>query len=273
MLFNKDITMIKQGFLALWTVALLAIAGCASQSGDWEGDNSITQVAPVEALAAGLYDGSFPVSELQLYGDTGVGTFDSLDGELIMVDGRIYKVRSDGRVVSPSTGETTPFAAAAKFNPDIILLVNEPTDFAGLQARIARETAKKNYPLVIRVEGSFEWVRTRSVPKQEKPYPPLVKVTAKQPEFNIKNVDGVIVGFRMPSYVKSAFIPGLHCHFISDQRDCGGHVLDLKMRSGKIFIGTCEKVSVVLPRNAELFSRADLSKDRTAEIHQAENKR
>jgi len=257
--------------IPLWTVLLLGLAGCASSSGDWEGDNSITQVSTLDALASGIYEGGMPVSELSRYGDTGIGTFDGLDGEMLIVDGKVYKVRADGKVYMPSAGEMTPFAAVTRFNPDTILLINDPTDWAGLQARIDRETTKKNFPVVIRIEGDFEMVKTRSVPKQIKPYPPLVKVTRQQAEFTIKNVSGVIVGFRMPGYVRGMNMPGYHCHFISDERDCGGHLLNLRMKSGKIFLATSDRVTLILPRNVDSFINADLSKDRKSEIQQAEN--
>ena len=45
------------------------------------------------ALMAGLYGGSFTIGELLEHGDLGVGTLDSIDGELIVLDGKAYQAK------------------------------------------------------------------------------------------------------------------------------------------------------------------------------------
>lgn len=43
-------------------------------------------------------------------GDIGIGTFDKLNGELIMLDGVVYRAAGDGSVEVVSDEETVPFA-------------------------------------------------------------------------------------------------------------------------------------------------------------------
>ncbi len=113
-------------------------------------------------------------------------------------------------------------------------------------------------------------MKTRSVPAQKKPYPPLSQVTKNQPEFNYKNVSGIIVGFRCPPYVKGINVPGYHLHFISDDFTKGGHILDFKIKSGKCEIDLCDKFFLILPKDVTDFENVDLSKDRSEELMDVE---
>ncbi|MBI5207561.1 MAG: acetolactate decarboxylase [Candidatus Firestonebacteria bacterium] len=45
--------------------------------------DTLVQISTIDALMNGLYDGFISVSEALKYGDTGIGTFDGLDGEMI----------------------------------------------------------------------------------------------------------------------------------------------------------------------------------------------
>ncbi|MGO0041548.1 acetolactate decarboxylase, partial [Streptococcus suis] len=49
--------------------------------------NRLFQYNTLGALMAGLYGGSLTVGELLEHGDLGLGTLDSIDGELIVLDG------------------------------------------------------------------------------------------------------------------------------------------------------------------------------------------
>ena len=47
-------------------------------------DNCIYLCAPVNALVEGIYEEKIPFSEVKKHGDLGLGTFDDLDGEMVM---------------------------------------------------------------------------------------------------------------------------------------------------------------------------------------------
>ena len=51
----------------------------------------ICQVALLQSLAQGHFDGITAVSELKTYVDTGIGTFEGVNGEMIFLDGVIYQ--------------------------------------------------------------------------------------------------------------------------------------------------------------------------------------
>ncbi len=80
----------------------------------------------------------------------------------------------------------------------------------------------RNMIYAIRVDGYFEHVKVRSVPKTEN-YKPLVEVAENQPEFEFNQIKGTIAGFYTPSYLSTVNVPGLHLHFISEDFEHGGH--------------------------------------------------
>jgi acetolactate decarboxylase len=104
----------------------------------------------------------------------------------------------------------------------------------------------------VRFDGSFEFVRARSVPRQDPPYRPLAEVAAEQHVFSFKDVRGTLVGFRFPDYASGVEVPGYHLHFITEDRRRGGHVLDYRARSGRLRIDTSSELHVELPLGVEL---------------------
>src|SRR5262245_17235824 len=58
--------------------------------------HEIFQNSTINALLEGVYDGSMTYGELRRHGDFGLGTFNSLDGEMIAVDGEFFQIKSDG---------------------------------------------------------------------------------------------------------------------------------------------------------------------------------
>ncbi|MFH1037809.1 MAG: acetolactate decarboxylase [PVC group bacterium] len=121
------------------------------------------------------------------------------------------------------------------------------------------------------LRGDFSRVRTRSVPAQEKPYPPLAQVTEHQPVFDLSPVRGTLIGFRSPAFVKGVNIPGFHLHFLADDLSGGGHVLDFELTEGVLEADTIhEWLRICLPAGNSSFDRADLARDRAGELQKVE---
>jgi acetolactate decarboxylase len=246
-------------------LAAVALAGCAAP----DQREVLFQTSTINALMEGLYDGNLTVADLLKHGDLGIGTFEGLDGEMVVLDGRVYQVRSDGRVYQPAAEATTPFASVTFFRPRHTVVAKGPVDLAELEALLDAATSGRSVPLAVRIEGEFRFVKTRSVPRQVKPYPPLVDVTARQPTFEMRDVKGVLVGFRFPEYITGINVPGWHLHFLTDDRQRGGHVLEIEGRNLRAEIGEPHQLWVSLPEGAD-FAGADIGRDRGAEIHRAE---
>ena len=232
--------------------------------------NRVTQTSTIDALLAGLYDGNISCRELLRYGDTGIGTFDRLEGEMIIVDGAVYQVKADGNVYTPDLNTKTPFASVCHFTPDITLTLSRGLDFTALEKIIDQSFSNPNLFYAIRIKGKFARMKTRSVPAQRKPYLPLSEVTKSQPEFTMEDVSGTIVGFRCPPYVKGINVPGYHLHFISNDFKKGGHILNFEVANGTCEIDLLNQFFLILPENQESFKEVDLSRDRSEELEQVE---
>src|SRR6056297_1609735 len=139
-------------------------------------DNALTQVATIDALLAGVYDGHMTLEKLKSYGGFGLGTFDKLDGEMVVLDGEVYQVTVDGKVSIPDDTLTTPFAAVSYFKTTEDYELVDNIELDSLLALLDNIILNKNQFVGIKISGSFEYMKTRSVPAQEKPYPPLVDV-------------------------------------------------------------------------------------------------
>lgn len=229
------------------------------------------QVATIDALLAGVYDGHMTLRELRKHGDFGLGTFDRLDGEMILLDGIFYKARADGSVIEPPASETTPFATVTRFSPDSTRKLPRNLGNAALEKLIDQLVPDQNRFCAFRVDGVFQKMRVRSVPPQSEPYRPLVEVTKTQPIFEYANIRGTLVGFRSPAFVQGLNVPGYHIHFVSDDRSKGGHVLDLVVGEGTLSVDAkLEWLHVFLPSESRGFSGVDLSRDRTRELASVE---
>ena len=124
----------------------------------------------------------------------------------------------------------------------------------------------------VKVTGTFAAIKTRSVPRQEKPFPSLKEATRNQPEFEMENVSGTLVGFRCPSYAKGINVPGYHFHFISSDRTRGGHVLSLTVEEATCEVDVLDRWILQLPADHEGFSETDLSQDRSKDLHAVEKR-
>lgn len=230
--------------------------------------DTIMQFSTIDAVIAGAYDGQMSLKELVKYGDLGIGTFDRLDGELILLDGRVYQLKADGRIYHPPMSLTTPFAAVVEFNPETTKPLDNGTDYPGLEKTVNKAAPNMNIFCGVKVKGRFSRMKTRSVPAQKKPYPPLTEVTKNQPVFYLENVSGTMVGFRSPVYVKGVGVPGYHLHFISEDFKTGGHVLGFVLEEGTVEIDVCNRFLLVLPGGD--FGQLDLSLDRSEDLYKVQ---
>ncbi len=141
------------------------------------------------------------LNEIKKHGNFGIGTFNALDGEMIALDGKFYKVKSTGEVESVKGSEKTPFVTVTFFDSDNALEVLDTTSFEQVKNKIEHFLPTKNIIYAIKVEGYFNSVKVRSVPKQKKPYLPLIQVAKTQPVFRLNYLKGTLIGFRVPEYM------------------------------------------------------------------------
>lgn len=233
----------------------------------------ITQVAIIDTLLCGMYDGSATVGQLKSWGNLGIGTMHRLDGEMLMVDGVVYQVKFDGSVNRPANSETIPFATVVNFVPTKRVQLGAIKSFKEFEKLIPQYITNRNVPVAVRFTGSFSFMHTRSVERQNKPYRPLIEASKNQAEFKFNNISGNMVGFLFPKYIQGVNVPGWHLHFVDKDRRCGGHILDFSMLNGKLEICEIYDFRAIFPNNSDHLAQLDLEKDRARELKKVESSR
>ena len=223
------------------------------------GDGAVFQTSTIEALLHGAYRGDVTVAELARRGDFGLGTFDALDGELIVVDGVVFRAAADGTVAPAEPGRRSPFAVVTRFSPRGERRLRDPLGFDALLAAVDRDLPSDGVCSAVRLDGRFEHVQLRSVPAQKPPFRPLEAVLAEQHEFALSDVDGTVVGFRFLPSVRGLDVPGFHLHFVSADRTTGGHMLSCRSRDVLVRVDHEADLDLELPPGVRLPAGDDLS--------------
>ncbi|MEO6909176.1 MAG: acetolactate decarboxylase, partial [Abditibacteriaceae bacterium] len=230
------------------------------------------QTSTIQALGLGLYDGDMTFGDVLKHGNFGLGTCQSLNGEVVILGGKAYQVRSDGKVFEIPNNAKTPFAMVTPFEADRTLRVDKSLDFSALQQWLDSVLPTPNIPYAIEITGTFNSITTRSVPVQKEPFPPLAEAVKHQNEFTFNNVNGTMVGFRMPSFLGQVNVPGFHFHFLTADRKHGGHVLKVQTKDVIVQIQFIRNFQLNIP-NLNSFDKANFSTDQSASLQKAEKAR
>ena len=233
--------------------------------------HALYQVSTATALVEGIYQGAVQIATLRAHGDLGLGTFEGLDGEMVIVDGHFFQVRSDGSVREVQDNVQIPFAAVTAFSADQTIIVDYCPDLSYLTSQFDALRSSDNLFFGLRVDGTFEYIHARAM-RRTKEGVPLVQAAAVQPEFEFQNISGTLVGFWTPEYAKSLNVPGYHLHFISADRAHGGHVLQCRGKNLRLQIQREGDYHIVLPETED-FLKADLRRDPTAALATAEGEK
>lgn len=239
----------------------------------------ITQFATIDALLAAVYDGPTTIEEVTRKGNFGIGTFNGLDGELVMTDGVVRKVDYAGKVTVVKDTEKTPYATVFHADPKLAKTFTFPAGVSyegltdALKSLMKDEPFVENWFYAIRLTGKFASVKSRSLPKQQPPYIEMAKVVETQPIFTWSDKAMTLVGFWSPPFVKGMNVPGWHLHGLTEEKDGGGHLLGFQTGEGvKVELWRCTDLHVHLPKEGN-FSQADFKKDREKELHLIESDR
>lgn len=231
-------------------------------------ENRVYLSAPVNALVEGLYEENTTLAEIRRHGDFGIGTFNDLDGEMLLLDGIFYQTRSDGIVYQVGDDVFSPFACVTFFVPLTYDDVEGEYDNTAFNDLLISLIPSPNLLYAIRVDGLFSHLRTRSVPKQEN-YRPLVQVAEEQKSFDLCDVDGTLAGFYTPQFMASLNVPGFHLHFLSHDRLHGGHLLSCSMRRARIGLQLIQKLELALPVTFDYLT-TDFTRDTREDLDKVE---
>ena len=236
-------------------------------------NRQFTQISLFSVLLGGHYDGIVSVGEMKKLGNLAIATLHRLDGEVQMIDGAVYQACADGRVRLPGDDETVPFGTIADFRAeDAVRLAGIPS-YEEFEERMAACCPRNDVPLAVRLTGRFDFMKVRSVRRQEKDGVGLAEAAKDEAVFEFRDVRGDLVGFRLPEYVRGINAPGWHLHFMDEDRKQGGHVVNFSLIEGDLSFCHARDYHIRLPDSPDTFAGLDLDRDWSRELKKAEAER
>lgn len=258
--------------ISILLASLLAISAVSAGNVFIKNDDSMHQVSTMQTFMKGAYEGVVSVGEMKYNGDVGLGTFEGVNGEMIILDGVIYQAKADGSVKVAPNNETIPFATITYFDKDAELGGISANSTDDLTSKLNGEIEKlgKNNMYVVKIKCYADNITVRSVEKQNQPYKEFSEVAkTSQKVFNYTNQSGTIVAVYFPEHMKDINMAGWHFHFLNDAKDKGGHILGLNITNGTAEIDEIHEFNMILP-TTDRFSDLNFTEDMTSKIKGAE---
>jgi acetolactate decarboxylase len=207
--------------------------------------------APADAMMKGIYKENTRIGEVKLHGDFGVGTFNDLDGEMVLLDGVAYQISTDGRTRLVDDEVQTPFACVTYFEPATVETIDSELDYGEFTAILDRIIPSENMFYGIRVDATFSRIKMWSVPKQHDNQP----ISEVRPTlFTFLDMDGTLAGFYAPEFLKALCMPGFHFHFLTYDRMHGGHLKECSLRNVRISVQFISRLELDLPSTFDFLT-------------------
>lgn len=201
-----------------------------------------------------IFDGNLTAKELKTKGDIGLGSYDRLDGELIMLDGVLYRATEDGKVTEAKDTDKIVYANAAFFDTEKTFKIAKIENYASLRAKINEQLPSKNLFYAFKIHGDFKKMKCGGLHKQEKPFKNGLDVLIpNRPIFERENFKGTMVGFFCPEFIGDINVKAYHLHFVSDDKKFAGHVMEFEAENLEVEIDLINKYQFDLPTTDEFL--------------------
>ena len=234
--------------------------------------NKIYQASTLQALALGYTRPVVTVEELLEHGDTGLGTFENVDGEMIVLDGVCYQAKQDGSIVRTEDSAGVPFAVAGFVKDGRTFKIDEKKDLAAIKLELTlriEEDFGLNSIHIARIDGLFDTVHARAGAPYRSQHVSLKDILSKtQKDFSFERLHGTLVCVYYPDYMDGINASGWHMHFVSEDKKHGGHVFEATLSSGECLLQKMDRIEIQLPREAafDTYSLKEASQDEIEEV-------
>ena len=238
----------------------------------------IYQVSTLQALSLGYSRSVVPVSELLRHGDTGLGTFEHVNGEMIVIDGKCYRATNTGDVLEAEQELGVPFASVAPFVPHRELPLQEVNTLLDLKKKLTlsiEEDFGLNSMHVVRIDGAFGHVSARSGAGAKAQHVSLKETLDEtQKTFAFDQLRGSLVGVYYPDYMEGINAAGWHFHFISEDRQFGGHVFEMNLHEGIAKFCKIQRIEIQIPVDPafDTYALKEASQDEIRTVEQGNGK-
>jgi acetolactate decarboxylase len=241
-----------------------------SATAQQKANNQLFTAGIASGLMGGLFDGFYPVGKLLTQGNFGLGAPDKIDGELLVFNGKAYKTDVSGKTTVLPPAHKVSFAMVNFFKPFGSLRVQQELDKDGLFRLLDSLLPQQNNMYAIHIKGRFKFIKTRAFPKVENhPYPTLSSMIPLQHFFPYNDVSGDLIGYRLPAYMDNTNIAGYHFHFLSQNQQQGGHIVELRLADVVIEYQPLHSYTVAVPDDS-LFQQFNFQHNRAADIRDVE---
>ena len=232
------------------------------------------QVASLQSLMQGYTRPVIKVRELLEHGDTGLGTFENVNGEMITIDGHCFQADAKGDASEISLDAGVPFSSVSFLHPCREFEVEDINDIEQLKTFLTvkvEEDFGLNSMHVVRIDGHFPKICARSESGLRAHHVTLKEILAdNQTEFYFENIDGSLVCIYYPDYMDGINAAGWHLHFISDDRKFGGHVFNLSLRKAKVYLKKINRIQIQFPTDPafDTYSLKAVSNEEVKQVEQ-----
>ena len=172
---------------------------------------------------------------------------------MTVLNRHFYHFHTDGTLSEEPSPSRVPFAVMTKFYPEI-RFATSGVSLDQLGQQIDQYLPSPNLFYAIRVHGRFAEITTRAIPKLFPPYPPLADAVVEEIKCPFQNVEGMLVAFRCPAWMKGINQVGYHYHFVSDDRTVGGHALSFMTGPVIVEVQVLRQNSIWLPEEGPFLT-------------------
>jgi acetolactate decarboxylase len=248
-----------------YTLAMVLLTASFAKAQHTDSGSCLFHVGLANTLLGGLYDGFYSVDQLKTKGNFGIGAPHRLDGELLILNGRVWQTTHIDSTFEADGSTMVPYAAVHDFAPVASIQLNGSYSRDQLFAILDTLLAPANGMFGVKVSGTFATITTRAFPAvTDYPAPALASIMDRQVLFNHGELVGALVGYKLPPFMAGMNFPGYHFHFLSDDHRRGGHMVDFTAWNITIEYDRIHRFEVQLPSTPE-FNSFDFSADRSSD--------
>ena len=235
------------------------------------------QVSTLQALALGFSKSVITVGELLQNGNTGLGTFEDVDGEMIVLDGKCYRAQNNGDIVMAEYERGVPFAAVCNFQSNRTEELGKMDTIENLKQWLTlrvEEDFGLNSMYAVRIDGDFAKIDARSESGTVAHHLTLKDaLSVTQKAFIFENLKGSLVCVYYPDYMDGINAAGWHLHFISEDKKHGGHVFDVSVNQGKADFCRITSLEIRIPDSPafDTYALKGASKDEIKSVEQGKS--
>ena len=164
---------------------------------------------------------------------------------MIVVDGHFFRIQGSGKISEALPSDEAPFAAVTRFNPTVDEPLEVATSFDDLKSHLDKFRRSDNLLHAIRIDGTFNYIKTRAVCAPETGAT-LLDAAKAQHEFEFTGGNGTLIGIYSPSFSGAVSVPGYHIQYLSDDRTQGGHLLQIRTGRVRLRAQELEDVHIAL---------------------------